>query len=168
MKVKVYTVPLAGKNLLRCRSRERNRFDPWVRKIPRRRNKTHYFKKLPANTGDVRDVRLSPGLGRSLGGGHSNPLPCSCLENPTDREAWQATVHGVPKSRTRLKQLSTHEHTITLTRYFYSVSNSCCCFFFFFSRNVQKLFDTESERNGLSGKQCLHWKWGPRFHDPWP
>ena len=132
MKVKVYTVPLAGKNLLRCRSRERNRFDPWVRKIPRRRNKTHYFKKLPANTGDVRDVRLSPGLGRSLGGGHSNPLPCSCLENPTDREAWQATVHGVPKSRTRLKQLSTHEHTITLTRYFYSVSNSCCCFFFFF------------------------------------
>ena len=94
--------------------------------------KTHYFKKQPANTGDVRDVRLSPGLGRSLGGGHSNPLPCSCLENPTDREAWQATVHGVPKSRTRLKQLSTHAHTITLTRCFYSVSNSCCCFFFFF------------------------------------
>ena len=133
--------------------------------------KTHYFKKQPANTGDVRDVRLSPGLGRSLGGGHSNPLPCSCLENPTDREAWQATVHGVPKSRTRLKQLSTHAHTITLTRCFYSVSNSCCCFFFFFfffSKNVQKLFDTESERNGLRGEQCLHWKWGPRFHDPWP
>ena len=36
-----------------------------------------------------------------------NPLQCSCLENPTDRGAWQATVHRVTKSRTGLKQLST-------------------------------------------------------------
>ena len=40
--------------------------------------------------------------------GHSNPLQCSCLENPLDRGAWQATVHGAAKSRTRLKQLSTN------------------------------------------------------------
>ena len=45
------------------------------------------------------------GLGRSPGGGHGNPLQYSCLENPTDKEAWQATVRGVTKSQT---QLSTH------------------------------------------------------------
>ena len=43
----------------------------------------------------------------SLGGGHGNPLQYSCLENPMDRGAWRATVHGVTKSRTRLKRLST-------------------------------------------------------------
>ena len=48
------------------------------------------------------------GLGRYPGGKHDNPLQYSCLENPTDREAWPATVHGVTKSRTRLKRLSTH------------------------------------------------------------
>jgi len=37
-----------------------------------------------------------------LGGGHSNPLQYSCLENPMDRGAWWATVHGVAKSQTRL------------------------------------------------------------------
>ena len=38
----------------------------------------------------------------SPGEGHGNPLQCSCLENPMDRGAWQATVHGVPKSQTQL------------------------------------------------------------------
>ena len=42
------------------------------------------------------------GLGRSPGGGHGNPLQYSCLENPMDRGAWWATVHGVAKSQTRL------------------------------------------------------------------
>ena len=41
----------------------------------------------------------------SPGGGHANPLQHSCLENPMDSGAWWATVHGVTKSRTRLKQL---------------------------------------------------------------
>ena len=50
------------------------------------------------NAGDVRDMGLSPGLGRSLGGGHGNPLQHSCLENAMDRGAWQATVHGVAES----------------------------------------------------------------------
>ena len=54
-------------------------------------------KNLPASAGDIRDVGLIPGLGRSLGGGHSNPLQYSCLENPMDREAWRATVHWVHK-----------------------------------------------------------------------
>ena len=37
-------------------------------------------------------------------GGHDNPLQYSCLESPTDRGAWRATVHGTTKSQTRLKQ----------------------------------------------------------------
>ena len=45
------------------------------------------------NAGDVRDMDLIPGLGRSPGGGHGNPLQHFCLENPMDRGAWQATVH---------------------------------------------------------------------------
>ena len=51
-----------------------------------------------ANTGDVRDMGLIPGSGRSPGEGHGNPLEYSCLENPTDRRGWWATVHGVTKS----------------------------------------------------------------------
>ena len=50
---------------------------------------------MPANAGDVTDVGLIPGLGRSLGGVHGNPLQNSCLENPMDREAWRAIVHRV-------------------------------------------------------------------------
>ena len=65
-------------------------------------------KNLPANAGDPGNVDSTPGLGRSPGGGNSNSLQYSCLESPMDRGAWQATVHGVTKSRT---QLSTHTHT---------------------------------------------------------
>ena len=43
----------------------------------------------------ARDLGLILGLGRSPGGGHGNPLQCSCLENPHDRGAWRATVRGV-------------------------------------------------------------------------
>ena len=52
-------------------------------------------KNPPANAGDVRDMGSIPGLGRSPGGQHGNPLQYSCLENPMDRRAWQATVHRV-------------------------------------------------------------------------
>ena len=51
------------------------------------------IKNLPANAREVRDAGSDPGLGRSPGGGHGNPFQYSCLENPTDRGAWQATVH---------------------------------------------------------------------------
>ena len=54
-------------------------------------------------TSNAGDLGLTPWLGRSPGGGHGNPLQYSCLENPVDRGAWQATVHGVTKSRTRLR-----------------------------------------------------------------
>ena len=62
-------------------------------------------KNLPANAGDTGNEGLIPGLGKSPGEGNGNPLQYSCLENTMDRGAWQATVHGVKKSRTRL---STH------------------------------------------------------------
>ena len=71
------------------------------------------LKNLPANTGDIRDVGSIPRLGRPPGGGHDNPLQCSCLENPMDRGAWeQATVHAVTKCQIQLKQLSTHTHML--------------------------------------------------------
>ena len=65
-------------------------------------------KNPPANTGDTRDVGSIPRSGRPPGGGHGNPLQYSYLENPMDRGAWQATVHGFTKSQTQLKRLSTH------------------------------------------------------------
>ena len=55
-------------------------------------------KNLPADASDVRDTSSIPGLGRSPGRGLGNPLQCSCLENPMDREAWQATVHKTTNS----------------------------------------------------------------------
>ena len=64
-------------------------------------------KNLPADAGDVGDRDSIPGSRRSPGGGHSNPLQYSFLENPVNREAWRAVVHRVAKSQTQLKQLST-------------------------------------------------------------
>ena len=57
-------------------------------------------KNLPASTGDIRDIGSIPGLERSPGEGNGSPLQYSCLENPMDRGAWRATVHGVIKNRT--------------------------------------------------------------------
>ena len=57
-------------------------------------------KNLPANAGDLRDAGLTPGLGRSSGGGNGNPLQYSCLENPMDRRAWRTTVHRTAESDT--------------------------------------------------------------------
>ena len=62
-------------------------------------------KNSPAYAGDVRDTGSIPGLGRSTRVGNGNPLQYSCLENPMDRGAWQATVHGVAKI----------EHTCTVS-----------------------------------------------------
>ena len=55
------------------------------------------------------DPGLIPGLGRSPGEGNDNPLQYSYLENPMDRGAWWATVHGVTKSRTRLRDVCTYK-----------------------------------------------------------
>ena len=57
-------------------------------------------KKLPASAGAAGDVGSIPGSGRSPEEGNDNPLQYSCLENPMDRGAWWAAVHGVAKSQT--------------------------------------------------------------------
>ena len=57
-------------------------------------------KNPPVNAGDIIDMGSIPGLGRSPGGRHGNPLQSSCLENPMDRGAWQVTVHRVTESHT--------------------------------------------------------------------
>ena len=59
---------------------------------------TLVVKNLLSNIGGKRDMDSILGWGRSHGGGHGNPLQFSCLENPIDRGAWQATVHRVAKS----------------------------------------------------------------------
>ena len=63
-------------------------------------------KNLPANSGNPKDMGLTPRSRRSSGEGNGNPLQYSCLEYSMDRGAWWATVHWVTKSLTRLKQLS--------------------------------------------------------------
>ena len=57
-------------------------------------------KNLSANAGDIRHLDSIPGLGRSPGGGHGNPLQYSHLENTMDGGAWWAIVHRVTKSQT--------------------------------------------------------------------
>ena len=59
-------------------------------------------KESTCSAGDTGDMALIPGSGISPGRGHGNPLQYSCLKNPMDRGAWQATVYGVAKSQTRL------------------------------------------------------------------
>ena len=70
-------------------------------------------KNLAGNAGDTRDAGSIPGSGRSPGVGNGNPLWCFCLENPMDRGAWWATVHGVTKIWTQVKRLSTQVGKVT-------------------------------------------------------
>ena len=69
------------------------------REIPRRLS----GKESACSAGNARDLGLTPGLGRSPGGGNGNPFQYSCLENSKDRGAWVATVFGVAQSWTGLK-----------------------------------------------------------------
>jgi len=69
-----------------------------IHKIPHASQLALVVKNPPANAGDIRDVGSIPGLGRSPGGGNSNALQYSCLENPMDRGAWPATVKGHKES----------------------------------------------------------------------
>ena len=62
------------------------------------------------STGSAGDAGSIPGSGRSPGGGHGNPLQYSCLENPTDRGDWWATVHGVAESDMTEATGQAHRH----------------------------------------------------------
>ena len=77
-------------------------------------------KESVCNAGNIGDSGSIPGSERSPRGGHGNPLQYSCLENPRDRRAWWATVHGVTKSCTRLKP----QHARTHTRSTYTVKKN--------------------------------------------
>ena len=84
---------------------------------------------------------FDPGLGRSLGGRHGYPLPFSCLENPTDTETWQASVHMVAKSWTQLKWLSTYiiwMETEYLSKFLFSAN-----FYFEHSQIYRKILITQ-------------------------
>ena len=56
-------------------------------------------KNIPTNAGDIRDMGSIPRSGRSSGGGHSNSLQYSCLENAMDRGSWQPAVHGITAAK---------------------------------------------------------------------
>ena len=92
-------------------------------------------KNLSVSGGDIRDASSIPGLGRSPGGGHGNPLQYSCLGNPTDRGNWWATVHGVTKKWTWPKQLNTHAKVVLMLyccvfsaqQHYGSKAMWCCC-----------------------------------------
>ena len=83
------------------------------------------IKNPPVNAGAIRDLDLIPGLGRSPGRGHGNPLQYSCLENPMDKGAWWATVHGVAKSWTRLKWQHVCKHILDKYMLMNIISSSC-------------------------------------------
>ena len=92
--------------------------------------KTHFpetgglaVKNSPTNSGDLSSIL---GLGRSPREGNSNSLQCSCLENPMDRGAWWATVHGEAKSQTPLviKQHKSHLVWDILSTFLHASSNS--------------------------------------------
>ena len=70
-------------------------------------------KESTCNARGIGDMGSVPGSGRSPGGGNGNPLQYSCLENPVDRGAWWATVHGVTESD--MTEVTEHAHTCLST-----------------------------------------------------
>ena len=84
----------------------------WIWRVTQMAREGGTSGKEPAtNAEDIRDAGLTPGSGRTPRRELGNPLQYSGLENPMDRGAWQATVHGVTKSQTWLNWLSTPTHT---------------------------------------------------------
>ena len=90
------------------------------------------------NAGNIRDTGSLPGSGRLPGGGHGNPFQYSGLENPTERGAWWAAVYRVAKSRTHLKQLSTHTDII-ISVIFTCISSLKPCASWFFTMYLSRL-----------------------------
>ena len=85
-------------------------------------------KNPPANAGDISNVGLIPGLGRSPGGGNGNPLQDSYLENPMGRGAWPATVQGVAKSWTWLSTHTPLSHSVGFLLF--------CCWFALLCKSI--------------------------------
>ena len=111
-------------------------------------------KKLPANAGNLRDAVLIPESGRSPRGGHGKLLQYSCLKNPMDRGAWQATVHGVTQSQTPPSNLAQRDTVLTIHTSFLEIAH------------IRRLLsvgvlDTSctlwSSDSTLSISGCFHW-----------
>ena len=96
----------------------------------------------------LREAGSLSGSGRSPGGGHVNPLQYSCLENPMDKGAWQAIVHGVAKSQTQLRQLSTVELYVSLLCII-QVSYKCYHTFIFKKQKMKKKFKKKNPIFGV-------------------
>ena len=99
-------------------------------------------KNLPANAGDTGNVDSTPGLGRSPGGGNGNSLQYSCLESPMDRGAWQATVHGVAKSRTQLRTSLPHYKVMSSLLTSKDIQGAFLCVY-----SCEDLLDFENEKS---------------------
>ena len=112
---------LSGKESL-CQYRRHRRCGSMLGsgRSPRRRNGTHFSgsegKASAYNAGDTGSI---PGSGRSPGEGNGSPLQYSCLEDPKDKGAWWATVHGVAKSWTRLSDWHSHFQTVFWFSFFF-------------------------------------------------
>ena len=89
------------------------------------------------NAYQVGDLGSIPGSGRSPGEGNGNPLQYSCLENPEDGGTWQATVHGVAKSRTQLSDFTIHP-----AKPFMSSPVSCY-------ETLKDIYETETSKFGF-------------------
>ena len=85
--------------------------------------------------------RFNPCSGRSPGGGHSNPLQHSCLENPMDRGAWWATVHTITQSQAQLRWFSTPTFILLCLTWFY-IYIYIYFFFSFFFLQIEVLWQT--------------------------
>ena len=123
-------------------------------------------KESACDAGDARDPGLIPGSGRSSGAGNGNPLQSSCLENPMDRGAWWAIVHGVAKSWT---WLSVHAHTHRVSPDVSETSEMPCHLIWDeMSRRPGCLDATPASRFGIYSSSC----WVLRisswvFHPQW-
>ena len=105
-----------------------------------------------ANAGDIRDTGSIPGSGRSLEEGHGNPLQFSCRENPVDRGAWQATVHGVAELDTYWSHacLAHNDHRVLVPCFGFA----CLCNdIFFFLRS--SLYGKRSSSQALKNKPSM-------------
>ena len=101
---------------------------------------------------NMEDPGSFPGMGRSPGEGHGNPLKYSCLENPTDGGAWWATVHGVTESDTT-EQL---HFTLTICLALQQAVLCICEFTFFFFFKISHISEQSQYFSfSLSGSFCL-------------
>ena len=94
------------------------------------------------------DPGLIHGSGRSPGGRNGDPLQYSCLENPMDRGAWQAAVHGVARSQTQLKQLNTNVLSIVRCQ---NVSQVL-------SMDLGENCEDTTDRRFVLGRECPGWR----------